>query len=196
MIFIKNCIKTVFSRLVIFIACNLLTGLIGGFAMVIAGSLAYQELLESRILTNLIFGITISVGFIIPFYIFYFLKNVKYKRLYLNNSAEGYNIKSIMRMHINSFTKYELPIIFIISVVLSLIPTVVLAKSGISFLFASAGVFVDFIPTYLFENTSYIFRLLGYILWDIYIVIIYFACLRMAYRRWEKKRFKKTDNKG
>lgn len=192
----KNSIKTVVSRLVIFIACNLLTALIGSFAMLIAGSLAYQEFLASRNLTNLIFYVVITVGFIIPFYIFYFLKNVKYKRLYLNSSAEGHNIKSIMRMHINSFAKYELPIIFIISFVLSLIPTVVLAKSGISFLFASAGFFIDIVPVYLFKNTAFIFRLIGFVLWDIYIVIIYFACLRMAYRRWEKKRFKKHSNKG
>lgn len=182
--------------MVIFIACNLLTALIGAFTMLIVGSLAYQELLATRNLTNLIFFAVMTIGFIIPFYIFYFLKNVNYKRLYLNSSAEGHNIKSIMRMHINSFAKYELPIIFVISILMSLFPNVILSKCGISFLFSSAGFFVDFIPTYLFENTSFIFRLLGYILWDIYIVIIYFACLRMSYRRWEKKRFKKPDNKG
>lgn len=189
----KKFIKTALSRLVIFIACNLLTGLIVGIAMLIAGSLAYQELLASRILTNLIFDVAMSLGFIIPFYILYFLKNVKYKRLYLNSSAEEHNIKSIMYMHINCFAKYELPIIFIISVVLSLIPTVILSKSGISFLFASAGFFIDIVPVYLFKNTAFIFRLIGFVLWDIYIVIIYFACLRMAYRRWGKKRFKKPN---
>ncbi len=188
----KNTIKIALSSLVKFIACNLL-GFVFGFvaAYINYVIINYDPSVHNEILSGWIISACMSVSFIIPFYVLYFLKNRKYKNLYLKESYEGHSVKEIMGIHVRQFTKYELPIIFIISILLSFVPTLILGKSGITFLFSSSTFFTGFMTEFFFTKDTFIYRLIGYILWDIYIVVCYFGCLRVAYWRWNKKRLKK-----
>lgn len=174
-----------------FIACNLVAfvpGFIAAFVFFVF--IQYNPATQKIDLFNVIIYCCFTVSFAFAFYFLFFLKNREYKRFYLERSYEGESIKSIMREHIKTFTKYELPIIFVVSVLLSFVPSVILGKCGVSFLFMSAGFFVDIIGGYLLGGNTFIVRLTGYILWDIYIVICYFGCLRVAYWHWNKTRLK------
>lgn len=187
----KNIIKNVFVNLFRFIACNIL-GFIPGFIIAFLVSMVSRYTILNYVDEySILIYCSMTFGFIISFYILYFLRNKKYKKLYLDKSYEGYSIKNIMGIHIKMFTKYELPVIFVISVLLSLVPSVTLGKSGMSFLFSSSGFFAAFMPVYVFGNEDFIVRLICYVLWDIYIVLCYFGCLRMAYRHWNKTRLRK-----
>lgn len=188
----KNNVKTVIHSLVIFIVCNLLAfvfGFVAAFINLVI--INYNPTVHNELLSSWIISACMSVAFIIPFYIMYFIKNKKYKKLYLDKSYEGVSVKEIMRIHLEQFTKYELPIIFIISILLSFVPTLILSKSGITFLFASSTFFTGFMTEFFFTKDIFIYRLIGYALWDVYIVICYFGCLRLAYWHWNKTRLKK-----
>lgn len=189
----KNNAKTAMHSLVKFIACNLL-GFLFGFVVAFINYviIKYDPTSHNSILSGWIISACMSVCFIIPFYILYFLKNKEYKNLYLKQSYEGVGVKDIMRMHVRQFTKHELPIIFIISVLLSFIPILLLGKSGITFLFSSSTFFTGFMTEFFFTKDIFIYRLIGFVLWDVYIVLCYFACLRMAYAHWDKTRLRKT----
>lgn len=188
---VKYIIKTAMASLGKFIVCNLVA-FVPGFivAFVFFVFIQYNPATEKTDLFNILIYACVVAAFVFSFYFVYFRGNKKYKKLYLDESYEGRSIKSIIGMHIRKFTKYELPIIFVISVLLSFVPSVILGKCGISFLFMSAGFFVDITGTYLLGGDTFIVRLIGYILWDIYIVICYFGCLRVAFWHWNKTRLK------
>lgn len=186
----KTHVKNILSRLLQFIICNLAAFLVGFLAMLIVALIAFDEARTNRFWTDLVFDIGMTLGFAIPFYLWYFTKNKAYQRLYLNNHEEGHDVKAIMRMHVRAFAKYDLPVIFVISLILSLFRGETLGRSGISFLFISASFFVDFIPVYLFESTAFVFRLIGFVMWDLYIAVLYVACLRLSYRKWERERLR------
>lgn len=80
------------------------------------------------------------------------------------------------------FARYELLVLLLISLALSFVPTAVLGKTGVSFLFASAGFLVEFLPVRILHNSSYLLRLMGWLLWDLYITSLYFICLQISYR--------------
>lgn len=192
----KNKLKTAMVSLGKFIACNLVA-FVPGFIMafIFFSFIRYNPTTEKIDLFNILIYTCMVVAFVFSFYFVYFRGNKKYKKLYLDESYEGRSVKSIMGIHIKKFTKYELPIIFVISVLMSFVPSVILGKCGISFLFVSAGFFVDILGTYLFGGDTFGIRLIGYILWDIYVVVCYFGCLRGAYWYWNKTRLKKPKNK-
>lgn len=188
--------KNLPSRLLKFIVCNLVVIAIGIavllFTSVFFGGLM-EDAAENRFFSDLILNFSMTAAFIIPFYFWFFLQNSEYRRFYLKNTEENLDIRAVMKLHANTFTKYELPIIFAISFVLALIPAEIQGKTGLSFLFISASFFVNFIPTYVFSSNSVIFQIIGFVCWDIYITVIYFICLRLAYRKWEKERIRKSN---
>lgn len=188
----KKVIKTIFSRLFIYVACNFLA-FVGGFiiALPIYSLFLYKALLNSW--ANPVIYIAMLLSFMVSFYFVYFLKNKKYKNLYIRKSFEGHSIKEILKMHISKFAKYELPILFVISFLLSLVPSKILAKSGISVIFLSLTFFTEEVPLFIFQKTTFIYRFIGCILGDIFITVLYFVCLIIAYKRWDKTRLKKPN---
>ncbi len=188
----KEKIKIVGNSMVLFIACNLAAFLLGFIvAFIYYVIIRYNPAALDTNSSSWVVSACMSGSFVIPFYFLYFLKNKKYKKLYLDKSYEGVEIREIMRMHIKRFAKYELPVIFIISIILSFVPTLILGKSGITFLFSSSTFFTGFMTEFFFTKDIFINRLIAYITWDIYITASYFGCLRLAYRHWNKTRLKK-----
>ena len=187
----KSRIKELSLRLLQFIISNLAVVLVGAVAMLLVGMFAFDNAAEHQFYTNLFFNLGMLLGFIIPFYYCYFVHHSDYKRFYLKKREEGFAAKEIVGMHAKEFAKYELLLLVIISLALSPVPTAWLGKTGISFLFASAGFLVDFLPLNMLHNTSYLLRLMGWLLWDVYMAGVYFICLRIAYRTWENNRLRK-----
>ena len=182
-------IKILASRLLQFIICNVAVIVFGAVAIMIMALLGYEKMVEHQDMTNLTFGICMAIGFIIPFYLWYFGANSEYKRFYLKNSEAGHSKDKIMQMHINTFGKYEFYTLLIVTVILAIMP-IELINKYLSFLFSSAMLFVDNIPN-LLDNTSFIIRLIGWLIWDVYIVGMYLVCLKISHITWEKTKLRK-----
>lgn len=187
----KERIKELLSRLLQFVISNLAVMLVGFAAMLIVGMFAFDDAAEHRFYTDLVFHLSMLLGLGIPFYHCYFRNHSAYKRFYLKKREEGHGDKAIMGMHMTEFARYELLVLLPISLALSFVPTAVLGETGMSFLFVSAGFLVEFLPVNILHNSSYLLRLMGWLLWDLYIVGLYFICLRISYRTWEKNRLRR-----
>ena len=177
----KERIKELLSRLLQFVISNLMVMLVGFVAMLIVGMFAFDDAVEQRFHMDLFFYLGMLLGLALPFYHCYFRNHSEYKRFYLKKREEGYSAKVIMGMHMKGFAKYEFLVLLLISLALSPVPAATLGKTGISFLFASAGFLVDFLPVEILHNSSYLLRLMGWLLWDLYIAGLYFVCLRISY---------------
>lgn len=188
---IKERTKEFLSRLLQFVISNLAVMLVGVVAMLFVGMFAFDDAMEHRFYTDLVFYLAMLLGLCIPFYHCYFRNHSDYKRFYLKKREEGHGDKTIMRMHMTEFARYELLVLLLISLALSFVPTAVLGKTGVSFLFASAGFLVEFLPVRILHNSSYLLRLMGWLLWDLYITSLYFICLQISYRTWEKNRLRR-----
>ena len=186
-------IKTLLSRLLQFVICNLSVLLIVFVTTLLGGMFLFDKMLENSFWYNFFSCLGMAIGFIIPFCAFYFFNNSTYKRYYLKHREEGCPENTIIRMHVASFAKHEFLLLLVISLFLSLFPTTFLSK-GLIIPFASATLFVEFIPCDLLHNSSFIFRLLGWLVWDVYVAVLYFICLKICYRIWEKKKLRKMDN--
>lgn len=187
----KETVKNLLSRLLQFVICNLSVLLIGLIATLIVGMFAFTEAADNRFWSDLVFDASMTLGIVIPFCPLYFLNHGEYKRFYLKNREEGHSEKAIMKMHAARFAKYEFLGLLILSLALSPVPTAILGKIGVGFALASASFFVDFLPIYIWQNTSFIVRLLGWLLWDAYIAGLYVVCLKTSYRIWEKNKLRK-----
>ena len=187
----KEIIKRLLSRLLQFVICNLSVLLIGFIATLIVGTFAFTEAADNRFWTDLVFDASMTLGIIIPFCPLYFLNHGEYKRFYFKKREEGHSENAIIKMHAAQFAKYEFLMLLILSLVLSLFPTAVLGKIGVGLILTSASFFVDFLPIYMLQNTSFIVRLLGWLLWDAYIAGLYIICLKISYRIWEKNKLRK-----
>ena len=189
--FMKEMKKRLLSRLLQFVICNLSVLLIGFIATLIVGTFAFTEAADNRFWTDLVFDASMTLGIIIPFCPLYFLNHGEYKRFYFKKREEGHSENAIIKMHAAQFAKYEFLMLLLLSLVLSLFPTAVLGKIGIGIVLTSASFFVDFLPIYMLQNTSFIVRLLGWLLWDAYIAGLYIICLKISYRIWEKNKLRK-----
>ena len=187
----KTRIKNLSLRLLQFVISNLAVLLVGFVSMLVVGMFAYHDAVEHQFYTNLAFNLGMLLGFTIPFYYCYFVPHSEYKRFYLKKREEGHAANEIMRLHGKEFARYELILLLVISLALSPVPTAWLGKTGISFLFASAGFLVEFLPWEILHNASYPLRLVGWLLWDAYVAGSYILCLRLAYHRWENNRLRK-----
>ena len=189
-------IKNSLSNLLRFVICNLIAFGVGVFVLLLLSKVLFAELAENRVWTDFAFDLSMSLGMIIPFVPLYFLKNNEYKRHYLKSRENGHTNKEIVREHVRSFAKYEIWLLLAISLVFSFIPFANLGKIGLGFMFSSASFFADFLPNYILHNSSFVFRLLGWLLWDGYIVGLYFICLKISYSVWERSKLRKFENEN
>ena len=128
----KERIKELLSRLLQFVISNLAVMLVGFVAMLIVGMFAFDDAVEHRFYTDLVFHLSMLLGLGIPFYHCYFRNHSAYKRFYLKKREEGHGDKAIMGMHMTEFARYELLVLLPISLALSFVPTAVLGKTGIA----------------------------------------------------------------
>ena len=172
----------------IFFLCNLLPVAFGAAAIILTGLFAgilVEKASENRFWADLIFDLAVTIGFIFVFYFKFFVANQEYKRFYFKKMDEGYSVQAWTKSHLIEYSKYELILLLIISVILLIIPQ----NSLLSFLYTSACVFVDFIPRYYITSIPlFLSRFIGVIFWDAFVVGTYLICLRLVYRKWEKGR--------
>ncbi len=173
--------KKQFPRIGRFILANLaVSGVFIGVMLAIG--IFYAKLIEdgadNRALTDLIsFGAaTLSFGF--PLYFLYFLKDDEYKRHYLSEAAEEKTWKQALVSHLKTFGKYDLISLLVVSIPIALIPEVIIGKTGLSFLFFSASLFITHVPV----------QILGVLCWDVYVALVYIICVPLAQRKWKNSR--------
>jgi hypothetical protein len=137
-----------------------------------------EEAADNRALSDLIITgfATLSLGF--PFYFLYFLKDDEYKSHYLSEAAEEKTWKQALISHLKAFGKYDLISLLVVSVPIAVIPEVIMGKTGLSFLFFSASLFIVNMPV----------QILAVLCWDIYVALVYIICVPLAQRKWKKGR--------
>lgn len=137
-----------------------------------------EEAAANRALSDLIIYcvVTLSLGF--PLYFLYFLKDDEYKRHYLSETAEEKTWKQAIISHLKAFGKYDLISLLVISIPIALIPEAVMGKTGLSFLFVSASLFISYIPIQIF----------AVLCWDVYVALVYIICVPLAQRKWKNSR--------
>ena len=181
-------LKDTLPRLWDFFLCNLLSFAGGAVVIILTGLFAgilVEKASENRFWSDLIFDLAVTIGFVFVFYFKFFVANQEYKRFYFRKMDEGYSVQAWMKAHLTEYSKYE----FILLLIISVIPVIVPSNGGLSFLFTSACIFVDFVPRYFITSIPpFLARLIGVIFWDAFIVGTYLVCLRLVYRKWEKGR--------
>lgn len=191
--------KATLPKLLTFFICNLLAIAAGaGLILVVSlfAGIIIQEAAENRFWSDLIFEIGMTLGFVIPFYFKFFVDDRAYRRFYFKKTEEGDSIRDLIKAHCAEYAKYELLLLLAISVIPIAVPEVVLGKTGISFLYSSASFFVFTIPRYFLTGIPILFaKLIGAVCWWLYLVLLYFICLRLAYRKWEKDRLGKSKRR-
>ncbi|MBQ8276084.1 MAG: hypothetical protein IJZ02_05625, partial [Clostridia bacterium] len=144
--------------------------------------------------SDLIFSLIAIFGFIFVFYFKFFVANQEYKRFYFEKMEAGYSVQTWMKAHLAEYSKYELILLLIISVIPVIISPGSWLYSCMAFLYTSGFVFVGVVPHYLITNIpSFLTRLIGVIFWDAFVVGTYLICLRLVYRKWEKGRLRERN---
>lgn len=70
---------------------------------------------------------------------------------------------------------------YIVILILACIPSLLLGKIGLGFVFSSVFLFYDLIPI----------QPLAALAWAAYVCVAYIICLMFAYKKWEKERLHK-----
>ena len=173
--------KKQISRIGRFIIANLaVSGAMIGFmvvAMMFCGKWI-EESADNRAVFDLIFFCVATLSLGVPLYLLYFLKDDEYKRHYLSQPTEEKTWKQALVSHLKTFGKYDLISLLVISIPIALIPEVIIGKTGLSFLFFSASLFITYVPV----------QILAVLCWDVYVALVYIICVPLAQRKWKKGR--------
>ena len=187
--------KDFFGRFLRFLLSNFAVFGIGFVCMLLANTLVKSLVYESadhRMWSDLVFDLSMTLGFILPFYKIYFLGNGEYKTFYLKTTEAGVFGKELLVQHLKKFAKAEAEFLVIASGVIAVVPPSIMGKTGASFVLASASFFIDFIPNYLIQNS--IVQVASALIWMLYVAALYVICLKMAHTHWEKNRCRKVNH--
>lgn len=184
--------KDSFGRLFRFFLSNLAVLGIGFVCMLLANTL-FRSLIfagaDNRQWSDFVFDISMTLGFIYPFYKIYFIGNNDFKTFYLKTSEQGVTGKVLILQHLKTFAKAEAVFLFIVAALIAIVPPAIMGKTGASFILASASFFIDYIPNYIIQNP--LVQVVGAVIWLLYIAGLYVLCLKMAHAHWEKTRCRK-----
>ena len=154
-------------------------------------SLVYERA-DHRMWRDLVFDLSMTLGFVFPFYKIYFLGNGDYKMFYLKATEQEITEKELLLQHLKKYAKPEAIFLVIATGVIAVVPPAVMGKTGASFVLVSVSFFIDFVPNYVIQNS--VVQVAGAIVWMLYVAGLYVFCLKMAHAHWEKNRCRKREN--